>query len=224
MKYNGLSEPKARHAIPDDSVQGGSSLPLTESSILIKSEQHRHRQVIRCCADAKEKDPTWWSDEVYCSPKYCRSLMPSRVVTAKLPQQQYPMRLSEVRHGHQKHGTKFPWVENPPMGILCLRLSCPQAFRGQRWCWDIIRVENLQSSFTCRRAICEIQDCYVRAQWVGWTREKLGLDLQLALKTWSSRVDCALWRTSFYRALEGIHLWECRVPPREPVFSISVKS
>ena len=172
MKYNGLSEPKARHAIPDvDSVKGGSSLPLTESSILIKSEQHRHRQVIRWCADAKEKDPTWWSDEVYCSPKYCRSLMPSRVVTAKLPQQQYPMRLSEVRHGHQKHGTKFPWVENPPMGILCLRLSCPQAFRGQRWCWDIIRVENLQSSFTCRRAICEIQDCYVRAQWVGWTRE-----------------------------------------------------
>ena len=60
MKYNGLSEPKARHAIPDvDSVKGGSSLPLTESSILIKSEQHRHRQVIRCCADAKEKDPTW---------------------------------------------------------------------------------------------------------------------------------------------------------------------
>ena len=68
MKYNGLSEPKARHAIPDvDSVKGGSSLPLTESSILIKSDHvwsapsQTSHPMLRGCKRERSDLVKWWS-------------------------------------------------------------------------------------------------------------------------------------------------------------------
>ena len=163
MKYNGLSEPKARHAIPDvDSVKGGSSLPLTESSILIKSDQvwtapsQTSHPMLRGCKRERSDLVKWWSilQSQVLPVAHAKSGGYRKTATTTVPDASQ----WSTTHGHQKHGTKFPWVENPPMGILCLRLSCPQAFRGQRWCWDIISNKSWKPPIKLYLSPCNLWD------------------------------------------------------------------